>query len=173
MEKKNALLDAVTVIWLDDENARFYKKGDFIAVEVLSEEEKVFVDKGAVTLRRMFPFDERTTMITVLDSKDEEIGIIRDTSLLSSADMLEEELDKIYFMPRITVIHSMKERFGYSVWRVSSDKGELEFTLNDVYKSLIKLGKRIIVNDIDGNRYEIEDVFALDKRSFRKIELYL
>ena len=33
--------------------------------------------------------------------------------------------------------------------------------------------KRVIITDIDGNRYDIPDVSALDKKSFRRIELYL
>ena len=173
---KNAVLDIVDINYLDSSNSRFYKKGDFIFAELITRaegEEPVTEDKGMVTLRRMFPFDEKYTMISVLSAGEEEIGIIRNADDLESAELIKEELDRVYFMPRILSIRSMKERFGYSTWRVTTDKGELSFTLNDVYKSMIKLGKRIIVSDVDGNRYEIEDTSLLDKRSYRKIELYL
>ena len=50
----------------------------------------------------------------------------------------------------------------------------MEFTLHDTYKSLIHIDdKRVIILDVDGNRFEIPDVSALDRRSYRKIELYL
>ena len=31
----------------------------------------------------------------------------------------------------------------------------------------------LIITDVDGNRYRIEDVAKLDRKSFKKIELYL
>ena len=34
-------------------------------------------------------------------------------------------------------------------------------------------GGKVVVTDVDGNRYHIEDVNALDKKSFKKIELFL
>ena len=173
---KNAVLDIVDIKYLDGTNSRFYKKGDFIFADIMTEGENGevrFEEKGMVTLRRMFPFDEKYSMISVLSSGEEEIGIIKSTLGLPSAELIEAELDRVYFMPRIVAILSMKERFGYSTWRVRTDKGELSFTLNDVYRSMIKLGKRIIISDVDGNRYEIEDTSLLDKRSYRKIELYL
>ena len=41
-------------------------------------------------------------------------------------------------------------------------------------KGLPKVGgNRLILTDVDGNRYEIKDYLALDRKSFRKLELYL
>ena len=46
--------------------------------------------------------------------------------------------------------------------------------LKDTFKSIIRVGDdRAIVVDADANRYEIESLSALDRNSFRKIELYL
>lgn len=172
---ENAIMNVVDIVYLTDDNAVFYKKGDFPALKLKSADADGdgYEDKGIVTLRRMFPFDEPYTMISVLDEREEEIGIIRDINEFSSADFLKEELEKIYFMPIIKSIRSMKERFGYSNFKTVTDRGNLEFTVNDIYKSMLKKGAGVIITDVDGNRYAIPDVSALDKKSYRMIELYM
>ncbi|MBQ8187045.1 MAG: DUF1854 domain-containing protein [Clostridia bacterium] len=88
--------------------------------------------------------------------------------------MLRQELDRKYYTPVIKQILSLKDKFGFSYWKVMTDEGELSFTLRDTFQSLMKVGgTRIFVNDIDGNRYEIPNIEELDRKSFRKIELFL
>ena len=68
----------------------------------------------------------------------------------------------------------MKERYGFSYWKVKTEEGEVRFTLHDTFRSIIRAGeKRVILLDVDGNRFEIPDVDALDRKSYKKIELYL
>ena len=63
---------------------------------------------------------------------------------------------------------------GFSYWQVETDIGDMEISLQDTYRSLNKVGGgRVIVTDISGNRYEIECFDKLDRRSQRKLELYL
>ena len=46
--------------------------------------------------------------------------------------------------------------------------------MHDTYRNTAKISEeRVVLTDVDGNRYEIPDVFALDRKSYRKIELYL
>ncbi len=55
-----------------------------------------------------------------------------------------------------------------------TDVGELDLTLHDTFRSLLKVGgTRIFINDMDGNRYEIPDIEKLDRKSYKKIELFL
>ena len=90
------------------------------------------------------------------------------------ARMLRDELDRKYYTPVILQILSVKDKFGYSYWKVKTDEGELDFTCRDTFSSLLKVGgNRVFVNDIDGNRYEIPDLEGLDRKSFKKIELFL
>ncbi len=50
----------------------------------------------------------------------------------------------------------------------------MEFTMRDTFSNLLKVGgTRIFANDIDGNRYEIPDIEKLDRKSFKRIELFL
>ena len=52
--------------------------------------------------------------------------------------------------------------------------GDVSFTLHDTFRSIIHAGEtRIIMLDVNGNRFEIPDTTALDRKSHKKIELYL
>ena len=118
--------------------------------------------------------------ISVLDKDKKEIGFIR------SLDDFDEpaktqlicELETKYYTPVIKKILSVKERYGFSYWKTECEFGEKSFTLQDTFRSIIKSPKsdgpeRIFIVDVDGNRYEIPDVEALDRKSYKKIELYL
>lgn len=46
--------------------------------------------------------------------------------------------------------------------------------MHDTFRNIAKITEsRVVLTDVDGNRYEIDDVLALDGKSYRKIELYL
>lgn len=170
--------DIIEIVHLNPENASFYMKGDFPALKTFlpegggAPEEK---DLGIVKLRRMFPFEELWTNISVLDSESNEIGIINDISdFPKDGELLVRELEKIYFYPRITKIYSMKEKYGFSSWDVETDIGRITFSVKDTFRSILLLGgSRVIITDADGGRYEIPDASQLDKSSYRKIELYV
>ena len=177
--EKTALREVVTVRYITKDNAEFEKRGDFIRMKVRlpddegREEEKTF---DRIFLHRAFPFDYPYAYISVLDEDSKEIGIIQEIDGLDgdAAQMLREELDRKYYTPVIRQILSVKDKFGYSYWKVVTDEGELDFTCRDTFSSLLKIGgTRIFVNDIDGNRFEIPDLEALDRKSFKKIELFL
>lgn len=133
-------------------------------------------DYGRVILHRAFPFDNPTRIISVQDEDGNEIGVIRDLADFDgdTRKSLEKHLDSKYFVPEITRIASAKDRFGFLYCRCETNCGECEFVIRNPYVNIFRTGKnRIFIVDIDGNRYSIGDVRALDKRSLRKIELYL
>ena len=133
-------------------------------------------DYPRVLLHRSFPFEFAEAYISVLDPEQKEIGMIREISLFpeEQAQALRRELARRYYAPKIVRIHQVKERFGFSHWRVSTEEGPLTFTLKDTYRSLLRISDtRLLVTDVNGNRYEIPDTEALPRRDFRRIELYL
>jgi L-ribulose-5-phosphate 3-epimerase UlaE len=112
----------------------------------------------------------------VLDTEQNEIGLIEDIVIFPEEDvkLIREELDRVYYSPRIFKINSIKERLGYAYFNVTSDAGELEIPLRDVFRSLLRIGEdKIVIIDVDGNRYYIESIAALDKNSQKKLELYV
>ncbi len=177
--EKAALSDVVAVTYITKDNAKFEKVNDFIQMTLtVPNEEGVLEAKtyDRIFLHRAFPFDYPYAYISVLDADSKELGLIADVDELGkdAADMLRAELDRKYYTPVIKQILSLKDKFGFSYWKVITDEGELSFTLRDTFQSLMKVGgNRIFVNDIDGNRYEIPNIEELDRKSFRKIELFL
>ena len=160
---------------IDATNAVFCEKNGFLALETnfngLTEKyERVF-------LHRMFPFELKWQYISVCDENLNEIGIIFDVDDLTDTEveLVKTELERKYYSPIIKTIKSVKERYGFSYWSVIVDEGRaVEFTVQDTFRNTAKVGEqKIIIFDVDGNRFVIEDVFALDKKSYKEIELYL
>lgn len=133
-------------------------------------------DYGRVLLHRAFPFDHPDGLVSVLQEDGFEIGVIRSIADFDdkTAAMLRDVLDKTYFIPEITRIYSTKDRFGFVYFKCATDKGDVDFVLRNPFGSIIRLGEHnIYLIDVDGNRYHIPDVSKLDRKSYRKIELYL
>ena len=133
-----------------------------------------------IFLSRAFPFDMPFEYISVLDKDKKEIGFIRSLDDFDepARTQLIRELETKYYTPVIKKILSVKERYGFSYWKTECEFGEKSFTLQDTFRSIIKSPKddgteRIFILDVDGNRYEIPNVEALDRKSYKKIELYL
>ncbi len=181
-------LDLAEVTYLSNENARFYltengfpameavlpKRADDLEAEV--DKTPVKQDFGRVYLHRCFPFDTPDEYISVLDKDGREYGLILDVNKLSeeAQKIIKAELDRKYLCPTIEKIISMKEKLDFSYWTVKTDFGEMSFSTHDTYRNMAKVGNgMIIITDVDGNRFRIMDVNKLDKKSFKKIELYL
>ncbi|MBE6590184.1 MAG: DUF1854 domain-containing protein [Ruminococcaceae bacterium] len=166
--KERTLADLSVTVWLTPENASFSFEDHFLYVQVGETRERAF-------LCRQFPFELQWEFISVLNAENEEIGIVRDVALFGDgAALLREELERRYYAPVIKKIIGVKERYGFSYWRVTTEEGEVSFTLHDTYRSIIHAGEdRVILLDVNGNRFEIPSVAALDKKSAKKIELYL
>lgn len=129
-----------------------------------------------VWLSRVFPHDLTEEFISVSDGEGNEYGIIRRLEDFDpdTADSLRRDLERRYFSAKITRIVSVEEKFGNSEWVVETPQGMRIMTLRDTFKSIIRVGDdRAIVVDENANRYEIVSLSALDRHSFRKIELYL
>ncbi len=176
---KTALKDIVAVTYITKENAKFEKENDFVKMTLTAPNDEGNAETKTydrIFLHRAFPFDYPYAYISVLDADSKELGLIANVDDLAkdAAEMLRAELDRKYYTPVIKQILSLKDKFGFSYWKVMTDEGELSFTLRDTFQSLMKVGgTRIFVNDIDGNRYEIPNIEELDRKSFRKIELFL
>lgn len=182
--KKTALSDVVSITYITNENAVFKREGDFLSLNVKLPEgvgldgeatggEKYF---DRIYLHRSFPYEHPYKYISVLDRDSAEIGIISDVSEFPDdiASMLRAELDRKYYAPVIDKILSVKERYGYSYWEVISDGRKLSFNMRDTFRNILKVSpEHVFLNDSDSNRYEIKNTEALDRKSFKRIELYL
>ena len=129
-----------------------------------------------LTPKRLFPLNDKSKYITLLDAEQKEVAIIRDLATLSpeSRAVVEEALEGFYFLPKILKIHSHYEKFGLFTFDVETDKGRIQFDMGYLFHNIKRLdGGRVLFQDMNDNRYEIPDYTKLDKKSFRLIYPYI
>ncbi len=179
MKKGTALSNVVTITYLTPSNAEFFEQEGFISMKAaLPDENGAICEKEfeRVFLHRIFPFEIQDGFISVTDKDQVELGMIKTLSDFEgkTEEILRAELERKYFIIKITKILSVKERYGFSHWEAECTDGKINFTVQDTYRSITRLtNDRIYISDADGNRYEIESIKALDKKSYKKLELYL
>lgn len=174
--KNEVMLEkAARIIRLDGTNSRFEMKNRFLSLVTTENGSETRYDR--VFLHRDFPHELLWKYISVTGEENREIGLIYNIEDFDSETMmlLKTEIERKYYSPAISVIHNLKERYGFSYWKVTVKDGrELNFTMQDTFRNIIRIGEdRAMLVDVDGNRYTIESIMELDRKSYRKIELYL
>ena len=153
------------------ENATFMMKGGFLYMSAPKDKEP-----QRVLLHRNFPFEFLWEYISVLNLDNMELATIRNLNDFDekTRELLETELKRKYYSPTIKKIYSIKDRFGFSYWDAETTAGRLTFTLQDTFRSIVRAGEgRLFIFDVDGNRFVIENADELDRKSRKKIELFL
>ncbi len=120
----------------------------------------------------VFPVSGAAGYISFLDADDKEVLLIAGPEGLDpdSRRCLEEEMDRVYFVPRILQVYDIEDAHGAARWEVETDRGYRLFDIRDREDVRVVEGRRILLQDADGNRYEIPDLFALDERSQRLVD---
>lgn len=180
-EETDALFKHRKSVSLTPKNARFFhSQGGLISLELTNEDGTKEIFERVVVLRA-FPISNPDEFLAIREPdtsrlEGEEIGMIEDISIFDeeTLKLLHEELDRRYFIPKITKINSVKEKFDYSYWDVKTDSGSVTFVMQNPFSNIRVLEDgRVFMNDIDGNCFEIADPKKLDTYSYRKIEVYL
>jgi hypothetical protein len=157
------LVEASQLVFLDPKKLRFSKHGATLRLTI--EDDRSFPKVGIL---RGFPLSDRNHFFTVRDSSDKEIGIIVNPGELTDENrmLVEEDLQRRYFVPSVQRIVSAKERFGTVDWTVETDRGICRFTTQNLRENVQRPASgRIILNDVDGNRYDIRNVDELSSES--------
>jgi len=121
-----------------------------------------------VSVVRAFPLSSESRYIGLLSGRLEEIGVIVDPEELDleSRETIAGELTRRYFSTHILQVTSIREEFGATYWDVVTDRGPREFVSKGLRDNVTYLsGGRLLIPDVDGNRYEIPDLNALDDDS--------
>ncbi len=121
-----------------------------------------------VQIARAFPLSDPDKYIGLRDGDDKDIGILETLHGLDaeSRRVVEEELERRYFTPQITSVHSVREEFGVVTWDVETTKGQRRFLVRNLKDSTFTLGPaRVMMTDVDGNRYEIPDAYTLGPKA--------
>ena len=127
-----------------------------------------------VVVRLAFPFSDPRRHVVLSTADEEEIGVIADCAELEpeSRRVLEEALEKRYHIPVIRrIVHAEDEREA-TRWAVETDRGPRTFAVQDRHNFTRVRGRRLIITDVDGNRFCIPDVARLDRESQKFLDLY-
>ena len=117
---------------------------------------------------RTFPISSPNQHILLVKESGEEVGFIRNLGEVRRGDRrkLREALGRGYFIPSITRINELRYRFHVLYFDVETDRGPTKFELRDRTENLTLLGSgKLVAEDVDGNRYVVDDINALDPRS--------
>ena len=141
-----------------------------------------------VHLTLAFPLSQSQRMVIFRDADLAEIGIIDEYSNLDdqSREVVQEELEKAYFMPRIQRILSVREQRTIVTFEVETDRGYRTFQLphggfghhhrgggHSGQQLRVLPGGRILVQDVDANRYDIPSLADLDDQSQALLDEFL
>ena len=162
-ETSATLVEASQLIFLNPKKLRFCKHGATLRLTI--EEDRSFPKVGIL---RAFPLSNRNNFLSIRDAGDNEIGVVVNPTDLSAENqnLIEEDLQRRYFVPSVKRITSAKERFGTVDWTVETDRGLCRFTTQNLRENVQRPAPgRIILNDVDGNRYDIRNVDELSRES--------
>ena len=161
---------------IDLSEVEFYAtEGGFAGMKYKGEDYKHIV------LRRIMPIEQPFHYISVADSENKEIGILKAVDDLPEAQrmIVVKELDNRYYSPEVLEVMSVQDKLGYVYMemRLKNKQGK-EYTKNcaikDVSRNIRMLtSTSVIIFDVDGNRYIITDVAKLNRQSMRKLDAYL
>ena len=121
---------------------------------------------------RCFPISGRADYVSFLDANGREVAIVGRLDRLDkqSRRVLQRALDRMYYVPQIQRIDSITESLGISHWRVLTDRGYAQFEVVDPEYIRRLPGNRLVIEDADGNRFEVRDASRLDARSRALLE---
>lgn len=169
-QQRLAALDMQTIHYITGENAEFTPtEGGFVRMKFRDKE----CDRIAV--HRCFPFTEPDSFLSIRDQEGNELGILRHIQDVpeQTQQLLRSQMALRYFLPKIQKVNHLKEEYGYSYWDVVTDKGACRFTASS-HNAVARLSDtRLIIQDIHGNRYEIEDIYQLTPKEIKKIDLFI
>jgi len=165
--------DLLELRYLTKENARFERTpGGFVKLTYKDE------TYDRISVYRTFPVTMPEEFISIREANEKarEIGVIEKLSALDpeQAKMLKEQLDLRYFTPEITKIFDIKTEYGYGYFHVMTTYGECRFTIHNGGSSVTSLtDTRVVINDLDGNRFEVPDIMKLTVAERKKLDLFI
>ncbi|MBR6627647.1 MAG: DUF1854 domain-containing protein [Lachnospiraceae bacterium] len=165
--------EMLRIRYLNKDNAVFKKtEGGFLSLKTEGEY------YPRVQIVRMFPFMNTTELLSVrtTDERSKEIGIVEKLIDVTeeTASLLEEQMNMHYFTPVITRILNIKDEYGYAYFHVETNHGPCRFTIQMGGNAVVHLSEtRILIMDIDENRFEIPDIMKLTAGERKKLDLFL
>lgn len=123
--------------------------------------------------KRLFPISAKQRYISLVDVERNEVAIITDAATLDkqSQKALAQSLADYYILPKIQKVNYINWKHGTLTVIAVTDYGECTFKVRSRPQNIKRLGDgRVLIKDINDNRYEITDSSKMDKKT---VELML
>jgi hypothetical protein len=120
-----------------------------------------------VRIVRAFPLSQGWKYMTFLNRKNDEIGTIRSLKDLEpvTRQLAETEIRHRYLVNVIQSIHSLRCEGDTLYLGVSCQRGQRECVVKATRETVVRLDDaRLIIVDVDGNRFEIDDIQRFGRR---------
>jgi len=122
------------------------------------------------------PLYDPTAFASILNEKGKELGLIFRLDRLPPAakKVLDEALFGHDLTCQIKKVVSLTHQFGAAFWEVETNKGRREFVIRGTTEHIRWLtDDRMLITDVNGTRFEIRSLEALDAKSQTQIHLLL
>lgn len=133
------------------------------------------VNRGRVRVLRAAPLSDPDRCISLLDGNGEEVAMVANLADLDhdTRALLQKELERVYAGSTIRRVNSARVESDVAYLNVETGDGARDVTVQDVHERIRHFGQRLLITDIDDNRFEIPDIRDLDGRSARFVERVL
>ena len=129
----------------------------------------------AVRVRRAFPWSEPARFISLRDGSDREFAMVTEPESLDadSRSALESALAAVGFVFVVTAVSAIEEEVEIRSWRVQAVQGTRAFqTRLDEWPRPLP-GGGLLIRDVAGDLYRIDDLAALDAKSRELLWAYV
>jgi len=121
-----------------------------------------------VSLVQARPLTDPGGTIAIIDARKRCVGEVSSLMELSeeSRAVARLELERRYCIAVIVTVESTLVDFGSRYWQVLTDRGARRFLVRDPQRSVLRLPPdRVMLRDVQGNRFLIPSLSALDAAS--------
>jgi hypothetical protein len=121
---------------------------------------------------RAFPLTAASACVAFTDSEGKELGIVEDSSLIEpgSRQVLQEALDEAYLATQVVTIFSVTANHSMTTWDMQTTRGRRIVHVRDRGEIRALSTSRVILTDINGIKYEVASIEALDEKSQTLLE---
>jgi hypothetical protein len=141
---------------LDAKDLRVYRSNrGTLCVQVA---DKTYED---IRVRRAFPLVHADRYIGFIQADGSELGLLEDPRGLDaeSSAVLDQELDKTYFLPIITEFQDLGEEHNVIYMDVVTSSGPRTIYVRGYRNKIRALPRnRALIEDVEGNRYEVREL---------------
>ncbi|MDT7902239.1 MAG: DUF1854 domain-containing protein [Acidianus sp.] len=142
-----------------------------VDLEILSKNKVVYEGTVYEVKSHYKPFPITRPYFLLIETNEGRYFTVEDFRKVKGSEIIEEELEGKYFIPKIERIVKIDTTGDEFVWKVITNKGNTSFKTRK-RNSLFKIDGKVFIIDTEDDVFEIE-LNAIDKKSAKMIDAIL